>query len=511
MAFRVVDFFPPINPLENDLFLLRDNWNDWFEFRTQFTLAVPTPSDYKVLGSVKIGCFTMFGDAPPLPAAFEALGDAFFSVGQDPSFYEEVANLGPAERIRILTSLRDFAYNLDIYEAAKGEYVTTRSLMRSLNELTVREQFNRMARGGARLTPYQFRYMIPKSDPYEVVDFHEVEFQVEPDSRPPSNVHVLIGRNGVGKTTLLANMSIDLLAAGSDPVSLGYFISAGNQGSPGLFANLVSVTFSAFDPFRKPSENAQIKYSYIGLLRGGENVQSPVAPKTFNDLSTEFTQSVVSCLSTPEKAERWKNTLLILQSDPIFAESDVSSLTAFTAPDRTVVAGVARRLFEQLSSGHKIVLLTITRLVESVDEKSLVLVDEPEAHLHPPLLAAFVRALSDLLVDRNGVAIIATHSPVVLQEVPRSCVWKIRRSGRELAIERPQIETFGENVGLLTREIFGLEVTKSGFHRMISDAVSRGHTFNEIESLFGDSLGGEARSVARALIAIRDRPTRGRE
>ena len=96
----------------------------------------------------------------------------------------------------------------------------------------------------------------------------------------------------------------------------------------------------------------------------------------------------------------------------------------------------ARQIYRGLSSGHKIVLLSITKLVENMEEKTLVLMDEPEAHLHPPLLAAFVRALSDLLINRNGVAIIATHSPVVLQEVPRSCVWKIVRHGRAEGEER---------------------------------------------------------------------------
>ncbi|MEK5757114.1 AAA family ATPase, partial [Acinetobacter variabilis] len=76
------------------------------------------------------------------------------------------------------------------------------------------------------------------------------------------------------------------------------------------------------------------------------------------------------------------------------------------------------KLFGQLSSGHKIVLLILTRLVETVDEATLVLIDEPESHLHPPLLSAFMSALTELLEDRNGVAIIATHSPVVVQEVP---------------------------------------------------------------------------------------------
>ncbi|MDT9120903.1 AAA family ATPase, partial [Escherichia coli] len=82
----------------------------------------------------------------------------------------------------------------------------------------------------------------------------------------------------------------------------------------------------------------------------------------------------------------------------------------------------------RMSSGHAIVLFTITRLVDVVGEKSLVLFDEPEVHLHPPLLSAFLRTLCDLLDARNGVAIIPTHSPVVLQEVPKSCMWKVLRS-----------------------------------------------------------------------------------
>jgi len=72
----------------------------------------------------------------------------------------------------------------------------------------------------------------------------------------------------------------------------------------------------------------------------------------------------------------------------------------------------ALKKIQLMSSGHAIVLLTITRLVATVEEKTLVLIDEPESHLHPPLLSAFIRALSELLYDRNGVSIIATHSPV---------------------------------------------------------------------------------------------------
>lgn len=55
----------------------------------------------------------------------------------------------------------------------------------------------------------------------------------------------------------------------------------------------------------------------------------------------------------------------------------------------------------------------------------------------------------------------------MLQEVPKNCVWKLRRHGTTLLAERPEMETFGENVGTLTREVFGLEVTEAGFHQLL--------------------------------------------
>lgn len=149
----------------------------------------------------------------------------------------------------------------------------------------------------------------------------------------------------------------------------------------------------------------------------------------------------------------------------------------------------------------------MTQLVATVEEKTLVLLDEPESHLHPPLLSAFIRALSNLLDNRNGVAIIATHSPVVLQEIPKSCVWKIERTRKRTDPFRPQIETFGENVGVLTREVFGLEVIKSGFHNLLTKQVETGKSYDEILFEFNEQLGTEARVLLKTLIRIRDSKT----
>jgi hypothetical protein len=119
------------------------------------------------------------------------------------------------------------------------------------------------------------------------------------------------------------------------------------------------------------------------------------------------------------------------------------------------------------------------------------------------LLSAFTRALSDLLTNRNAVCIIATHSPVVLQEVPRRCVWKLRRTKLNANADRPESETFGENVGVLTREVFQLEVQKSGFHDLLNRDVNEGKSFDEILNDYDGQIGLEGKAVLRSLIATR--------
>jgi len=164
---------------------------------------------------------------------------------------------------------------------------------------------------------------------------------------------------------------------------------------------------------------------------------------------------------------------------------------------------MAHSLQKRMSSGHAIVLLSITKLVARLEEKTLVLFDEPESHLHPPLLSALIRSLSLLLSDRNGVAIIATHSPVVLQEIPKSCVWKITRVGIASSISRPDNETFGENVSLLTRDVFNLEVSKSGFNALLSEEADHANTYEQVLDDFNQQIGFEGRAILRSLMHSR--------
>ncbi|WP_333745594.1 AAA family ATPase [Streptomyces sp. IBSBF 2950] len=345
---------------------------------------------------------------------------------------------------------------------------------------------------------------------------------------------MLIGRNGVGKTTLLSNITHAVVSPGRRSGDVGAFVWPGE--SPQSFVNVVSVAFSAFDPAQvrtytedddadhaklegwdaskdvsgdqppppADADTAEVSYTYVGLAKVDELGRPTRERKTHEDLCEEFGRSIEEVVAA-DRIGRWIDALDRLGSDPHFFHSPVHAFArtllareAFLPEDQLT----AQEIFSTLSSGHAIVLLTITRLVETVAEKSLVLLDEPEAHLHPPLLASFVRALSDLLTDRNAVAVLSTHSPVVLQEVPSSCVWKVSRWGR-LQPERPSIETYGENVGILTHEIFGLEVRRSGFHAEIDKAVRELGTYEDVLARFSGQLGGEAKGLVRILLAYR--------
>ena len=378
------------------------------------------------------------------------------------------------------------------------------SLLRDVSPENLRHRLHRLALGDAQLTEFWFEYRL--NHPSESATAQPIlSFHVVPSSQPPTNVHVIIGRNGAGKTRCLQGMARSALGENSsDPV--GHFYQLGPNQSDWAFAGLIFVSFSAFDNFVFPEvSRAGMQATMIGLRHQSSSNPAESAPaKTPEQLAEDFSRSFEQC-RFGLRAKRWRSAVATLENDPLFAEAAVTDLLQLSDDEwksRT------EELFSKLSAGHAIVLLTITRLVERVDERSLVLLEEPESHLHPPLLSTFIRALADLLTQRNGVAILSTHSPVVLQEVAKSCVWVLRRSGVICVAEQPAIETFGENVGILTREVFGLEVSTAGFHRILRDAVDvEKLNYEDVLSRFDHQLGAEARAIVRGLIADRDSQT----
>lgn len=502
-------------------YLVVDNWDDWFSYRTMYTLFVFDANGVRHRpGSVKIGQAGLLAgngsvENPPgtrhptLPDVFIELNPAVhFSLGQDEDYYATLVALPNGLGAQILRALCDCAYDLTILNRHRAENVMVSSLLRSVHEPNVRNRLNRLANGNPILTTFEFQFTLPPGRSEEGLPPPPpppvMQFSVIPNANPPTNLHVLVGRNGVGKTRCIQSIINTILERETERAPRGHLQHLGENQNEWAFTGLVSVSFSAFDSFELPPLAFQRTSATFVGLRTQRVVEGQMVDelKTPDDLANDFVQSLGRCRNEPRRS-RWLRAIATLSTDPLFAETSVETLVEpdFDWEQR------ATRFFKLLSSGHAIVLLTTTRLVELVDEQTLVVLDEPEGHLHPPLLSAFIRAVADLLAARNGVALISTHSPVVLQEVPKSCVWMLRRTRTFAAVERPSIETFGESAGVLTREVFGLEVSHSGFHQLITAVSTQpGANYETVTRHFGSQLGAEAQALARSLIARRNIP-----
>ncbi|WP_345638624.1 AAA family ATPase [Streptomyces thinghirensis] len=510
MLFTVLEFRQYPTPNQDGAFLIKDSWDDYGHVTT-FELYV-RKDDGRLLqvGFVRIAHTDMQTDpdfratASRMPSQFETLPAGYFSLAHQDTYYELLNTLPEPVRRDVLTSLRDVAYQPELIPEVEHLTVFRQSLTRDTDR-TELQRLRDIASGRQRILPYEWSYTAPAMDPDS--DPPTLEFRAEPGSRPSTNLHALIGRNGVGKSHLLRDLA-RRVTAGEIEVS--------RSANTGDLTNCVAVSFSPFDKLydQQPAGPTALPFTYIGLqileddpveASQGEPPRPRVRLKEETELAMEFVKSFYTC-RIGARGQRWQQAIdtLSYSASGFLDEHRNRIETLIRSDNDEYVVDTLLDIFFSLSSGHRIALLIVTRLIETVTEKTLVLIDEPEIHLHPPLLSALIRTLTDLLTDRNGMAVVATHSPVVLQEIPASCVYKLRRYGNVLTAEHPERETYGENVGELTHEAFGLEVAATGYHATLADLVAQDLSYEEIVAEF-TGLGSEARAVLRAMTVVRNR------
>lgn len=151
---------------------------------------------------------------------------------------------------------------------------------------------------------------------------------------------------------------------------------------------------------------------------------------------------------------------------------------------------------------------------------ALFLIDEPENSLHPPYIATLIKIIKDFQdINIYSSTIIATHSPMIVQEFTSDMVRIVRREVDEAGnhirqnLEMPSFETYGENIGILTDRIFGRDPLNTGFRQTLKDIVnslpknelfSPGVREEYIYPKIGvTSLGMEASMVLNGLISSR--------
>lgn len=549
----LIEVFPPsprrLLSINTRFALQRDDWDD-SGYHTLYHLHYQNPKmkTATYIGEVKIlksGQTT--SDIQFITKTFELLGSEFCSVGTTLDYYQRLNMLPKLERDHILVALNDVVANPELISIFSKEHAWTVSLFRGNKEwkayladcqALAEGNFEALATLGE-----SFSYTPAQCDSGITLDFSAPQpprysgpyRQTGPSGTKvllPERMMVLIGRNGSGKSSLLANMAH--VAFASPELRATYHFSKLGTFSPNSigFMRIITISYSAFDNFTVPGTKEKMleqlihdietgtgRFIYCGLrdivaeIRGDMSpkpARSPDVPtleatgrrastrlKSIDVLAKEFSRLILR-IREEGKVALFRAALDPLLGDPSFADLEDQL--------DDMLDSEAENLFLQWSTGHKIALHVVASLVTYATRRSLILYDEPETHLHPPLMAALMHAVRVVLDEVDALCIVATHSPVLLQETLARHVRIIERDGQKLSVKPPRMETFGENVGLLTYDAFGLTASTTDYHKALDLLVEGCGSLQAIDALFTPGLSSQARAyVASCLVARGDK------
>jgi hypothetical protein len=545
-----IDIFPPsrraVPPFDAPFALQQDNWND-YSFQTLYHLyrrQSDPGEEPSLIGPVKIlRRGQTEADGIQIRQSFERLDDRFCSVGDSLDYYQRLNEIPSAERNDVLAALRDVVAEQQLQAQFRDERGWGISLFRdnpdpeeflSDARAILTGNFSALADLHLELAFNPVNWARPLSLDFDAPSTW-MYFGPRRDALLPRRLIAIIGRNGSGKSTLLSRIARVAFAAPSDRRRPEISALGALQPASVGFTKIIAISYSAFDNFIVPGlydrelrqiakdiENGSGRYLYVGLrdivgevrddLNAIERRASPdggrdlvfaqdrgttTKLKSLTQLADEF-ERLIRQIGQKGDDALLDAALEPLLADPSFADSDGGGRDALLDPN-------PREAFLARSTGHKIALHVVAALVAHTTHKSLILFDEPEMHLHPPLTAALIHAFRIVLEKKNALAIVATHSPVVLQETLARHVRIVRRTGDVFDILAPALETFGENIGTLTYDAFGLTAASTDYHRVLDVLIQRFSSIEEINGLFTPGLSGQALAYVMAGLARKAR------
>ncbi|WAT31832.1 AAA family ATPase [Pseudomonas sp. GXZC] len=370
---------------------------------------------------------------------------------------------------------------------------------------------------------------------------HSIDFTYKDMQLISDRVHAVIGVNGIGKTRYLNNLIIAVLQRlnSTYPTEQASELYDNNEKSmPASEFGVHQEDWAALPLYSKiaayssdpnnilprtVSLQGPFDYKYFDIgIESSQKLSQLIVDIMRNDVDligsesrfillkkilTKITPTallLIPAISTSEDTShivdvdgnRWIALKSILGGEmrrlEILSQIDFSRDLAFQTHGGKVIP---------LSSGQKMYFRFATHFLTVASQGMLVIIDEPETHLHPNLITEFMDLLYLVLEATSSVAIIATHSAYVVREAPAHCVHVIKSDENQtVRTETVYMNTLGASVTSLSNTVFGDSLVES-FHSKIATYIAESSlTLDEIIDQYSDTLSMEMLVKIRELM-----------
>lgn len=286
-----------------------------------------------------------------------------------------------------------------------------------------------------------------------------------------NNVFAIIGDNGSGKTTFIKNLAKAFLDEDDSPIMVNKGKSKDIKENANKIEKILYVSFSPFDTKIESTKDEMLHY--IGIHSSykkeklSEGMQDDIIEALKALRNREELRNIWFQLMNRINSERWITKICMIMEDEfevvkVNSETDKGDLWDYKNKNDV------RDDIGKLSSGQKIFILSLTKIVLEMTERTVVFFDEPELFLHPPLIKAYIRLIADLTSKYNGLTFIVTHSPITIQEIPHQCVKVAARNAYgDYTVKDIDVKTFGESISTINESIFKVGLEQTGFYNLI--------------------------------------------
>lgn len=376
-----------------------------------------------------------------------SLGSEYCSLGITPEYYDKIYSLFDHVTIdNLLTDLCDCAYNPIILEKFDKEPGVKLSLLRedSSSQAIVEAPF--LLSGKDKEAAYSFSLNFAP----DYLKGAYTNWDVKLLYKAPLFMRTvgLIGENGVGKTQMLKTL-VKFLISDSKTA----------QSHP-LFRSCLTISSTPFDGYYNISTDitrCRIPYKCFSIEQNTKNTETQIL-------------SCINIIFNKPLIHNKKAIQTYKESVDVFLGENMGDFVYFDEKSEEYMLNKIRlhEVISILSSGQLHILNLMTFIYAHIHLSSILIIDEPEVHMHPQIIVFFMNMLGEILKKFRSFAVIATHSPLIVREMVSNNVYVMKTvQGNIPIVSKVPFETFGADTSELYSRIFQYDEKSSLFYNYV--------------------------------------------